>query len=342
MNSNNNSFLRRLSRWLCSCFLLFSLLPVASAHDGRPAYLEINETSPGRYDLFWKTPVVPGMSFPATVKLPLGIRDLKVPVVQQSPDWRIEQRSIQTDGFEGKRVEFSGLDVATMDVLVRIQFLDGRHLTAFVPASQPWLEITAQPSKASVWKTYVMHGIRHIAFGPDHLLFILGLLLIVKDRWMLIKTVTAFTIAHSITLVIATLGCATLPIPLLNTAIAASILYLGFEVARSWRGETSFTLRHPWVAAFVFGLVHGFGFASAMKGIGLSSSELPLALFSFNIGVEIGQLGFVLLLLLLEHSLRRLEITWPRWSYAVPGYVVGSVGAFWTIQKTAILFGLSP
>ena len=197
------------------------------------------------------------------------------------------------------------------------------------------------PRKATwlSWAGYIVHGIRHISLGADHLLFLLGLLLIVKDRWMLIKTVSAFTVAHSITLALATLGYANAPVVPLNAAIALSILFLGPEIVRVWRGETSFTIRHPWVVAFAFGLLHGFGFASALTSAGLPRAELPLALLSFNVGVEIGQLGFVLLILLLERAFRILEIRWPRWVQAVPGYTVGSLGAFWTVQRIFILLG---
>jgi hypothetical protein len=170
------------------------------------------------------------------------------------------------------------------------------------------------------------------------MLFVLGLLLIVTDRWMLLKTVTAFTVAHSITLAIATLGYAEVPVVPLNAAIALSILFLGPEIVRSWRHETSFTIRHPWVVAFAFGLLHGFGFASALTSAGLPHHDLPLALFTFNLGVEIGQLSFVALILLLERSFQILQVSWPRWAQALPGYTVGSLGAFWTIQRVAILF----
>src|SRR5271169_2728516 len=186
---------------------------------------------------------------------------------------------------------------------------------------------------------YLKLGVEHILFGADHMLFVLGLLLIVKDRWMLLKTITAFTVAHSITLAIATLGYAEAPVLPLNAAIALSILFLGPEIVRSWRGKTSFTIRHPWVVAFAFGLLHGFGFASALTSAGLPKPELPIALLSFNVGVEIGQLSFVALILLLELSFRILEVRWPRWAQALPGYTVGSLGSFWTVQRVALLFG---
>jgi hypothetical protein len=151
--------------------------------------------------------------------------------------------------------------------------------------------------------------------------------------------VTAFTVAHSITLAAATLGYVNVPVLPLNAAIALSILFLGPEIVRSWRGETSFTLRNPWVVAFAFGLLHGFGFASALTSAGLPPSELPIALVSFNVGVELGQLGLIALVILLERSFATLQMRWPRWARALPGYAVGSLGAFWTVQRLMMLFG---
>jgi hypothetical protein len=157
---------------------------------------------------------------------------------------------------------------------------------------------------------------------------------------MLLKTVTAFTVAHSITLALATLGYAHLPGPALNAAIALSILVLGVEIIRSRSGKSSFTTLHPWIVAFTFGLLHGFGFASGLSALGLPAVDIPLALVMFNVGVEIGQVWFVLLILLLERSFHQLEIRWPHWVRALPGYTVGSLGAFWTIQRAAMLLGI--
>jgi hypothetical protein len=154
---------------------------------------------------------------------------------------------------------------------------------------------------------------------------------------MLVKTVTAFTIAHSITLAAATFGVATVAPAPLNAAIALSILFLGPEIVRVWRGDTSFTIRHPWVVAFAFGLLHGFGFASGLAQLGLPQAEIPLALLLFNVGVEIGQLAFVAVILLLERAFRLLQVRWPMAVQKLPGYAVGTLGAFWTIQRIAIL-----
>jgi hydrogenase/urease accessory protein HupE len=321
--------------------VIAALVPTCMAHETRPAYLEIKETTPNHYDVVWRTPVNAGMRLPILLILPTDAKNVIAPTTQELTDSLVERRVIDAgpNGLAGKRIEFVGLQASITDVLVRVEMLDGRSWTTIVRPSQAWVEIAASQSRLQVAGTFIVQGIRHILFGADHLLFVLGLLLIVKNRWMLLKTVTAFTCAHSITLAIATLGYAEAPMVPLNAAIALSILFLGPEIVKSWRGETSFTIRHPWVVAFAFGLLHGFGFASALASAGLPRHELPLALLSFNVGVEIGQVSFVVLILLLERSFRLLEIRWPRWAQAMPGYTVGSLGAFWTWQRLAILFG---
>ena len=326
---------------LIAVLLAVFVASAARAHESRPAYLELKETAPGQFDLLWRTPVLSGMRLPIALQIPADVRNVKPPEVQELADSLVERRWLDAgpNGLAGKRIDFAGLQLTITDVLVRVQLLDGRTWTAIARGSQPWVEIAASQSSWEVAETYLVQGLRHILFGADHLLFVLGLLLIVADRWMLLKTVTAFTVAHSITLAIATLGYANLPLLPLNAAIALSILFLGPEIVRCWRGETSFTIRHPWVVAFAFGLLHGFGFASALTGAGLPRSALPLALVSFNVGVELGQLGFVGLILGLERAFRLLEVRWPRWLQALPGYAVGSLGAFWTIQRAALLLG---
>jgi hydrogenase/urease accessory protein HupE len=320
-----------------ACVLLSVLF--GAAHEARPAYLEVKETAPGQYAVLWRTPVLAGMRLPVALSLPDGVKNVTEPTVEELADSVVERRSIDAGpkGLSGQHVEFPGLQLTLADVLVRVEMLDGRKWTTIVHPSQPWVDIAASQTWMGVVGTYVIQGIRHILFGADHMLFVLGLLLIVKDRWMLLKTITAFTVAHSITLAIATLGYAEVPVVPLNAAIALSILFLGPEIVRSWRGQTSFTIRHPWVVAFAFGLLHGFGFASALTSAGLPHHELPLALVSFNVGVELGQLGFIGLILALERSFQILEIRWPRWVEALPGYTVGSLGAFWTVQRITLL-----
>jgi hypothetical protein len=345
VGGESSTAVSRLTR-LRGCFACLLLAmgfvaPAANAHESRPAYLEIKETAPGQYAVLWRTPVLAGMRLPVVLQMPDGVRNLKDPLVQELADSLLERRWIETgpDGLAGRRIDIAGLQLTITDALVRVELLDGRTMQMIARPSQPWVEIAASQSRWQVMGTYIVEGIRHILFGTDHLLFVLGLLLIVKDGWMLVKTITAFTLAHSITLAIATLGYASAPALPLNAAIALSILFLGPEIVRVWRGETSFTIRHPWVVAFAFGLLHGFGFASVLTSAGLPRADLPPALLSFNVGVEIGQLGFVVLILAMARSFRVLEIDWPRWAQALPGYTVGALGAFWTLQRVALLLG---
>ena len=328
---------------LGAALLLATLVtpPAAWAHEARPAYLEVKETAPGRFSVLWRTPVLAGMRLPVRLSIPEDVRNVEEPTVQELADSLVERRSIDAgpNGLAGRRIQFVGLQLTITDVLVRVELLDGRHWTTIARPSEPWIEIAEARSWLVVAGTYIVQGIHHILLGVDHLLFVLGLLLIVKDRWMLVKTVSAFTVAHSITLAIATLGYASVPAPPLNAAIALSILFLGAEIVRSWRGETSLTIRQPWVVAFAFGLLHGFGFASGLTTMGLPRAEIPLALLCFNAGVEVGQLLFVMLVLVLERAFRVLEVRWPRVIEALPAYTVGSLGAYWTIQRVVVLLG---
>ncbi|MEZ5572815.1 MAG: HupE/UreJ family protein [Halioglobus sp.] len=316
---------------------------MAQAHESRPAYLELKETAPNQFSVLWRTPVLSGNRLLVVLKLPETVKDIKPPVTQELADSRVERRWIDAgpEGLGGKQIEFTGLQFTITDVLARVEFLDGRQWTIIVRPFDPRITIAATQTRWEVVGTYLVEGIRHILLGADHLLFVLGLLLIVKSRWMLVKTITAFTLAHSITLALATLGVAQPAVEPLNAAIALSILFLAPEIVRYRRGRSSFTLRHPWVVAFAFGLLHGFGFASALVDAGLPRSELPLALVSFNVGVEIGQLAFVLLVLALEASFRVLQVHWPRWVQQLPAYTVGSLGAFWTVQRLAVMFGVA-
>ena len=323
--------------------LLSGILAYAScaqAHESRPAYLELKEIVPGRYDILWRTPLWSGMRLPLALKFSDGVRDITRPALQELPDSLVERRLIEADGgLAGKRITIDGLSATITDVFVRIVGANSSTRTFRLTPAAPSLVIEATPDRFQAAATYIRLGVDHILVGVDHLLFVLGLMLIVRDRWMLLKTITSFTVAHSITLAIATLGYVNAPLPPLNVAIALSIFFLGPEIVRRQRGETSLTLRHPWLVAAAFGLLHGFGFASGLTALGLSRVEIPEALLLFNVGVEIGQVFFVLLIILLEQSFQTLEIRWPRLVAALPSYTVGGLGAYWTIQRTAMLIG---
>jgi hypothetical protein len=189
---------------------------------------------------------------------------------------------------------------------------------------QTWIELA---------RTYVNYGIDHILLGADHLLFVLGLIWIVGGGWRLVKTITAFTIGHSASLAAAAFGLIGVPERPLNACIALSIVFVGVEIVKQQRGEAGLTARYPWAVAFTFGLVHGIGFAGALAGLGLEQRLLPAALLFFNIGVEIGQLAFVVLVLALIWAHRRLDAVLPRWGGALPAYMIGSVSMFWFIGR---------
>ena len=192
------------------------------------------------------------------------------------------------------------------------------------PTLQTWIELA---------KTYVNYGIDHILLGADHLLFVLGLIWIVGSGWRLVKTITAFTVGHSASLAAAAFGIIGVPERPLNACIALSIVFVGVEIVKQQRGETGLTARYPWAVAFSFGLVHGIGFASALAGLGLEHRLLPAALLFFNVGVEIGQLAFVLLVLALFWAHRRLDAVLPRWGNVLPAYAIGSVSMFWFLGR---------
>jgi hypothetical protein len=330
----------RLARALLQVLALLACAPPLAAHELQPGFLELKETEAGRYEVLWKLPS-------------LGSSDTRMPIVPVFPQncrqvgearsdragtaWVFTATLECRSGLAGRRIGIEGLEAFVTDVLVRVQHADGGVETHVLKPVQPSVQLRAASDTRRGAGVYLYLGIEHILLGVDHLLFVLGLLLIVRDRWMLLKTVTAFTIAHSITLAVATFGIASIAPAPLNAAIALSILFLGPEIVRRWRGQTSFTIRHPWVVAFAFGLLHGFGFASGLAALGLPKGEIPLALLLFNVGVEIGQLAFVLLILLLERAFRLLRVHWPRMLARLPGYLVGTLGAFWTIQRIALL-----
>lgn len=321
--------------------MIVGMQSVLYAHEAQPGTLDLRQVARDSYEVIWRAPIYFGQPHPARLEMPQRWKDAVEPTVRLLPDSQVFRRVMTVDpqDVEGSMIRFPGLENTITDVFVRLTRLDGTSMTAVVCPSKPFFQLRGERTWCTTAGEYTALGIHHILQGIDHLLFVLGLLLIVKGRMMLLKTITAFTTAHSITLAIATLGYASVPLPPLNAAISMSILFLGPEIVRSWRGESSLTIRYPWVVAFLFGLLHGFGFASGLTTAGMPSVELPVALFFFNVGVELGQLVFVLTSLSLLKSFKVLEVRWPRWALALPGYTVGGLGAYWTIQRTVILLG---
>jgi hydrogenase/urease accessory protein HupE len=331
----------RASRVLPWLFAGALAVPTARAHEARPAYLEIKETSPNQFSVLWRTPVLAGMRLPVALTMPGDVKNLKEPVEQELADSLLERRWIGAgaNGLAVKRIEFKGLQATITDVLVRVEMLDGRRWTILVHPSQPWVELTGAPSKLQVAAAYLRLGIEHIWTGVDHLLFILALMILVKGTRRLIATVTAFTIAHSITLAGATLGFVHVPQKPIEAAIALSIIFVACEIVRAREGRQGLTERWPWIVAFTFGLLHGFGFAGALSEVGLPQTAIPVALLFFNVGVEIGQLLFIAAILsvmaLGRWLIRREAIPQPAWAWRIAPYSIGGIAAFWMVQRIA-------
>jgi hypothetical protein len=315
---------------------ILAFMSTARAHEVRPAYLEIKQTAPERWEVLWRTPVLSGMRLPVALKFPEGVRDVREPTVQELTDSLIERRIIKVNGsLAGKQIEFVGLQATITDVLVRVRLLDGSESTTLVHPSQAWMEVTGSQGFLSVARSYTLLGIEHIGFGIDHLLFVLALLIITKGTMRLLKTVTAFTVAHSITLALATLGFVHVPSKPVEATIALSIVFVALEIVRRRKGQDGITSRAPWIVAFAFGLLHGFGFAGALSEVGLPQNHIPAALFFFNVGVELGQLTFIAVVLTLIALVRRVPLRLPHWAELIPPYAIGSLAMFWVLQRVA-------
>lgn len=321
---------------LAAILLLVLLAALCQGHEMQPAFLGLRETASGDFTVLWKTPMRGELRLAVTPEIS-GLEPATPIRTRLSPGAAVQTWSIRTGDLRGRMVRIRGLEATTTEALVRCDFADGTAWTQRLTPQQPATTIPQRQDLLTALGVYVGLGIEHILLGVDHLLFVFGLLLLVRGPRMLLLTITAFTVAHSITLGIATFGVASVPAAPLNAAIALSILFLGPEIVRQWRGGTSLTIRKPWLVAFAFGLLHGFGLSSALAEAGLARTDLPLALLGFNVGVESGQILFVCLVLLLCRSFRQLEIRWHAWAERLPGYAIGSLGAFWTIQRVAIL-----
>ena len=324
-------------RWLAQIYLLGLFLIPANglAHESRPAYLEITETQAGQYDVLWKRPMRGDRVLGLHPQFPSHCRQITPAATYNSPGAKLERRSLDCggSGLIGTTIRIDGLSTTLTDVLARVSFLDGHTQTALISPSNPSFVIQGSQSTIQVSRQYLVLGMEHILGGIDHLLFVLGLLLIVRGFGLLLKTITAFTIAHSITLAMATLGFVNVPQAPVEAVIALSILFLASELAKQQKGNPGLTARYPWVVALSFGLLHGFGFAGALSEVGLPQTDIPLALLFFNVGVEAGQLMFVAAALCVIWTLKRLPLEWPAWSMQIPAYTIGSLAAFWCIER---------
>jgi len=309
-------------------------------HALQPGYLELRLIDKDLYAVVWKTPAAGGRPMAIAAQLPERCEPRTAgQSIWDGTAYLARWTATCPGGLEGGFIQIEGLNQTSTDVLVRFDFADGVSETRRLTAADPSFTVPTQPSRLEVVQTYFLYGVEHILLGIDHLLFVLALLLLVKGVRRIIVTITAFTVAHSITLASATLGFVYMPGPPIEATIALSIAFVAAEIIHSRQGKPGLTKRYPWVVAFIFGLLHGFGFASALAEVGLPQQSIPIALLFFNVGVETGQLLFIAAVFatiaLANQITRRISVPQPAWLWAVPPYVIGSLAAFWVIQRTA-------
>jgi hydrogenase/urease accessory protein HupE len=318
--------------WLLLLAVLFS--HPANADELRPGYIELTQLNAQDWRLVWKAPLKAGITAETRPILPdnckaIGepARDLAVMAVTTTTQLRC------AGPITGKVIGLSGLSASQTDVLVRIASIDRPVQALRLTAAASSITIPAKPERWQVAQTYFVTGVEHILFGYDHLLFVIALVLLLSDFWTIAKAATAFTIAHSITLVGTTLGLFGLPQQPVEALIALSIIFLAVEIIKKQRHELRISQRLPWLVAFLFGLLHGFGFAGALREIGLPETDVPTALLTFNLGVEFGQLVIVFASLFTIMTLRRLPI--PAYALALKSatYAIGITASFWFIER---------
>ncbi len=330
----------RLRLRLRLLLLLVAFPSAAQAHQSTPCLLNIVQVQADVYELSWKTPPPTGPgAYPVSLAIPDAWEALGAPSERSLADGDQLRQSLRIPppGIDGSVVRFPGLESIVTEVFVRVTRLDGSSYSAIVRSTDPQLELRGERGAWRTVQEFIVMGFEHILHGVDHLLFVFGLLLIVSGTMPLIKTISAFTLAHSLTLAMAALGFVNLPPAPIEALIALSILFLGPEVVHKLRGESSLAIRLPWLVAFSFGLLHGFGFAGGMNLIGMPHSEIPLALLCFNVGVELGQLAFVAAVFALLIPLRKLRLELPAWLRPAPAYLIGVSGAFWFIQRSYLV-----
>ena len=321
--------------------ILLWLLPVlTSAHEIRPGYLEIKEDANHALQITWKQPLMGEYGVPLHPSISSGWMIDSLATISYTEAYLIKRWSIPFNhaSLDEQTIYINGLEKTMTDVLVQVTLLNDVSFTYLVKPIQPFVKlILSKPQPPPVWQ-YIQLGVYHIWSGFDHLLFVLGLLLLVKKRSRLIWTITAFTIAHSITLALATLHIIKVSGSFTEAAIALSIVFLAVELLRHYKGIDGFAYHYPWLVSFLFGLLHGLGFASALQDVGLPENNIPLALFLFNVGVEAGQLAFVFVLLLLMAGIQRLSFNWPQWLYKAPAFCIGTLAMYWCIERVIGIF----
>ena len=365
---------RRLRGWVLLLLGAAALPSTLAAHEVRPAYLELTEVSAGRFEVLWKQPVLadaePGLvrRLPLRPAFPAQCREAGRALPELTAAALLERWTIDCggEGLGGAPIEIAGLPRTLTDVLLRVRFADGASVDHLLRPEAPRVVVSPEGGGGMAVPAYLRLGVEHLLFGFDHILFVVGLMFLVRRPLQLVQVVTAFTAAHSITLALSTLGVLTLSQRPVEAVIALSILYLAVELARGAGGagrdhhangagaltaagsagrdrhgsgaggpaDAGFSLaRSPWTIAFGFGLLHGFGFAGALADIGLPEQARAMALLLFNVGVEIGQLMVVCVLLALLYGLRVGRVPVPAAVALAPIVVMGTVSAYWFVER---------
>jgi len=333
----NRFAIRNLTRIIGVGLTLVFMGSTIFAHEVRPAYLQLHQTGAETYDVLWK---VPGrgdnMRLSLYVEMPENCSNASEPRGVFDNNALIEEWSIRcVGGLAGRTIVIEGLAATMTDVLVRQERLEGTTQVVRLTPTMPSFVVEASPRAIEVARTYTVLGIEHILTGIDHLLFVLGLLIITQGGWKLVKTVTAFTVSHSFTLTAVTLGFVNVPTKPVEAIIALSIVFVATEIVQRKRGREGLAVRAPWVVAFAFGLIHGLGFAGGLSDIGLPAGHIPTALLFFSLGVETGHFLFIGAVLSLVAIVRRANVVLPAWAEYIPPYAIGSVAMFWVIQRVA-------
>ena len=326
-----------MKRLLATLALLAAAASPANAHPLDPALLDINESPSGLVAVRWSVPVAqPLGAAPLQPVLPTTCRATTPPQVEAGDVRAVARWSLQCDspGLTGATIGIDGLRERGTDALLRIQRADGSVTQTVLRGERDRLTLGAVSSRGEVFADYLRLGWEHILLGIDHLLFVLGLLLLVRGRQALFWTVTSFTVGHSITLALAALGLVDFPPRLMEVLIAATILVLALELARPAPERRGLMARSPWATAFAFGLLHGVGFAGALSEVGLPRHEIPAALLAFNLGIEAGQLAFIAAMMAARAALQGLPVRWPTAARALPAYAIGSLSAYWILERT--------
>lgn len=324
-------------RFLLALLMIFTITTPAIADELRPAYVELTQQDETRWKLLWKASAQSRLGATGKAIIPENCE------IRGEPQKRFANTNILTtltlicNGvLEGQRIGLKALELSSTDALVRVAPLDGEMQTLRLTPDAPTATIAGEDEISNVAWTYTVIGVEHIVLGFDHLLFVLALVLLLKGGWLVAQTVTAFTVAHSVTLIGTTLGYLSLPSQPVEAIIALSIVFLAIEIVKAKPGELRLSERFPWIVAFLFGLLHGFGFAGALAEIGLPQDDVPLALLTFNLGVEIGQLMIVAAGLLVLWLIKKYQDNLTQPVKTASAYGIGIIATYWFIERMIV------